>query len=97
MCLGIPGRVTEIYSDGGLQMGTVDFGGVKREVCLAYLADEIGVGDYAIVHVGFAISKVNEEEAKRTLRLLEDMSQLDELDWIQEANEESSVPQADQP
>ncbi len=49
MCLGIPGRITEINRDGGLTMGVVDFGGVKREVCLAYLADEVDVGDYAIV------------------------------------------------
>ncbi|MCK5713722.1 MAG: HypC/HybG/HupF family hydrogenase formation chaperone, partial [Hyphomicrobiaceae bacterium] len=61
MCLGIPGRIVEIRDDGGFPMGVVDFGGVKREVCLAYLAGEVDVGDYAIVHVGFAISKVDEE------------------------------------
>ena len=70
MCLGIPGRIVEVHDDHGLSMGTVDFGGVRREVCLAYVADEIELGDYAIVHVGFAISKVDEEEARDVLRML---------------------------
>ena len=72
MCLGIPGRVTEIHDDNGVTMGTVDFGGVRRSVCLAYVADEIAVGDYALIHVGFAITKVSEDEAKRTFAILED-------------------------
>ena len=93
MCLGIPGRIVEIRDDGGFPMGVVDFGGVKREVCLAYLAGEVGVGDYAIVHVGFAISKVDEEEAKRTFEVLREMSQLDELEWMQEVAEKSLNPQ----
>jgi hydrogenase expression/formation protein HypC len=84
MCLGIPGRIVEIHDDHGIAMGTVDFGGVRRSVCLAYIADEIAPGDYAVVHVGFAISKVSEEEAKRTYALLEEMSQLDELEWLAE-------------
>jgi hydrogenase expression/formation protein HypC len=62
----------------------VDFGGVRREVCLAYVADQIQVGDYAIVHVGFAISKVDEAEAHRTFEVLREMSQLDELEWMKE-------------
>ena len=66
MCLGIPGKVTEMRDDLGLAVGTVDFGGVRREVCLAYVADEVSVGDYVIVHVGFAISRVDEDEARRT-------------------------------
>jgi len=93
MCLGIPGRIVEINRDGALPMGMVDFGGVKREVCLAYLADEVEVGDYAIVHVGFAISKVDEEEAKRTFEVLKEMSQLDELEWMQEVAERSLNPE----
>ena len=93
MCLGIPGRIVEIRDDGGFPMGVVDFGGVKREVCLAYLAGEVGVGDYAIVHVGFAISKVDEEEAKRTFEVLREMSQLEELEWMQEVAEKSLNPQ----
>lgn len=84
MCLGIPGRIVEVHEDRGLPMGTVDFGGVRREVCLAYVANDIQVGDYAIIHVGFAISKVSEEEAKRTYQVLEEMSQLDELEWLAE-------------
>lgn len=84
MCLGIPGRIVELRDQDGLAMGTVDFGGVRREVCLAYVADEVDVGSYVIVHVGFAISKVDEEEARRTFRVLEEMSQLDDLEWMQE-------------
>lgn len=84
MCLGIPGRITEIRRDAGLPVGTVDFGGVRREVCLAYVADA-RVGDFAIVHVGFAISLVDEEEAKRTFEVLRAMSELDELEWMAEA------------
>jgi hydrogenase expression/formation protein HypC len=89
MCLGIPGRVVETHDDAGLLMGVVDFGGVRREVCLAYLADQIGPGDYAIVHVGFAISRVDEAEARRTFEALRELSQLDELDWIREVAERS--------
>jgi hydrogenase expression/formation protein HypC len=77
MCLGIPGRITELRDDRGMPMGTVDFGGVRREVCLAYVADEVQAGDYVVVHVGFAISKVDEEEAKRTYAMLREMSLLE--------------------
>ena len=69
MCLGIPGRIVSVDDASGLRMGTVDFGGVEREVCLAY-APEAGAGDYVIVHVGFAISVVDEAEARRTLEIL---------------------------
>jgi hydrogenase expression/formation protein HypC len=89
MCLGIPGKVVDLRDDGGLPMGTVDFGGVRREVCLAYVADEVQTGDYVIVHVGFAISKVDEPEARRTFELLREMSQLEELDWMREVAERS--------
>jgi hydrogenase expression/formation protein HypC len=82
MCLGIPGRVVERRDDAGLAVGTVDFGGVRREVCLAYVADEVSIGDYVVVHVGFAIAKVDEEEARRTFEVLREMSQLDELEWM---------------
>jgi len=84
MCLGIPGRVVERRNDRGLPMGMVDFGGVKRECCLAYVADEVLPGDYVVVHVGFAIAKVAEEEARRTFEVLREMSQLEELDWMRE-------------
>jgi hydrogenase expression/formation protein HypC len=89
MCLGIPGKLTEIYGSEGLQMGMVDFGGVRREVCLAYVSGEVQAGDYVIVHVGFAISKVDEEEARRTFKLLEEISELDELEWMKEVAEQS--------
>ncbi len=83
MCLGIPGRIIERRdAEGGLAMGVVDFGGVRRDVCLAYVADEVALGDYVIVHVGFAISKVDEAEARRTYEVLREMSQLDELEWL---------------
>lgn len=84
MCLGIPGRVVEVHDDRGLAMGVVDFGGVRREVCLAYIADQVQPGDYALVHVGFAISRIDEAEARRTFEALREMSQLDELDWLRE-------------
>ena len=82
MCLGIPGRIIAAHDDQGLPMGTVDFGGVRRDVCLAYVAGEVSVGDYVIVHVGFAISRVDEAEARRTFEALREMSQLDELEWM---------------
>jgi hydrogenase expression/formation protein HypC len=72
MCLGIPGRVTDIHDEAGLPMGRVDFGGVRKDACLAYLP-ETRVGDYVIVHVGFAISHVDEAEALRTLEILGEM------------------------
>ncbi|MDN3027838.1 HypC/HybG/HupF family hydrogenase formation chaperone [Streptomyces sp. S.PB5] len=73
MCLGIPGRVVEMHDDAGLRMATVDFGGVRREVCLS-CTPEAEVGSYVIVHVGFAISQVDEEEARRTLEVLRAMA-----------------------
>ena len=85
MCLGIPGQIIDIRTDRGLPMGTVDFGGVRREACLAYVADQVALGDYVIVHVGFAISKVDEAEAKRTFEALREMSQLEELEWVADA------------
>ncbi len=84
MCLGIPGRILDIRDDLGLSMGTVDFGGVRRDVCLAYVADTVQPGDYVVVHVGFAISRVDEEEAKRTYDVLKEMRQLEELEWMSE-------------
>ncbi len=75
MCLGIPGRVIEVRDENGLRMGRVDFGGVRKEACLAYVP-EVQVGDYVIVHVGFAISHVDEEEALRTLELLREMGDM---------------------
>ena len=84
MCVAIPGQVVEIESTSamerdGLVMGKVSFGGIQKRVCLDWIPD-VKVGEYVIVHVGFAISKVDEEEARETLMLFEQMgSALDEL------------------
>lgn len=72
MCLGIPGRILELDDADGMPMGVVDYGGVRKRACLAYVPD-VGVGDYVIVHVGFAISQVDEVEALRTLEVLRAM------------------------
>jgi hydrogenase expression/formation protein HypC len=77
MCLGIPGRIVEIYEADSLKMGKVNFGGVIREACLEYVP-EAQIGDYALVHVGFAISLVSEEEAQETLAMLREISDLEE-------------------
>ena len=80
MCLAIPGKLIEIASDSnGVRMGKANFGGIVKQVCLEY-TPEVQTGDYVLVHVGFALSKVNEEEAARTYKLLEEMKQLGELD-----------------
>jgi len=73
MCLGIPGRILEIHDAAGLVMSTVDFGGIRREVCLS-CTPEADVGSYVIVHVGFAITLVDEAEARRTLDVLRAMA-----------------------
>ncbi len=72
MCLGVPGKVIEIYEAGGLKMGKVDFGGVTREACLAYVPD-IEVGEYTVIHVGFAINRLDEAEAQESLALLKEI------------------------
>jgi hydrogenase expression/formation protein HypC len=77
MCLGIPGKIIEIYETNGLKMGKVDFGGVVKEACLAYLP-EAQIGDYTIVHVGFGLNIIDEEEAQRTLELLSEIGALDD-------------------
>lgn len=77
MCLGIPGKVIDIYNTDGVRMGKVDFGGVVKEVCLAYVP-EVVVGDYTIVHVGFAITQLDEQSAQESLALLRQIRALDE-------------------
>ena len=79
MCLGIPGQITTTWTDSesGLPMAKVDFGGVGKEVCLS-LEPDAQVDDYVLVHVGFAISRIDEEEAKQTLELLAQMGELAE-------------------
>jgi hydrogenase expression/formation protein HypC len=77
MCLGVPGQVVAIDGATALPTGTVDFGGMRRDVCLAYVP-EVRVGDHVVVHVGFAISIVDEDEAARTWALLEELTLLDD-------------------
>ena len=77
MCLGIPGKIIDIYEANGLQMGKVDFGGVKKEICLAYVP-EAKLGDYTVVHVGFALNILDEAEALETLELLRQIGAMDE-------------------
>lgn len=79
MCLAIPGKVIKTFDQGGMQMGRVQFGGVTRDACLEYVP-ETQVGDYVLVHVGFAISRVDEAEASRTYAALRDLDQLSELE-----------------
>ncbi len=77
MCLGVPGRVENVWEADGTRMATVDFGGVRKEVCLAYVPD-VTVGDYTIVHVGFALTKLDEKSALETLELFKSVGLLDE-------------------
>jgi hydrogenase expression/formation protein HypC len=80
MCLAIPGKVLEIQNNAeGLRMARTNFGGIVKQVCLDYTPD-VEVGDYVLVHVGFALNKVDENEARRTYQLLEEMKQLGELE-----------------
>jgi hydrogenase expression/formation protein HypC len=76
MCLGVPGKLIEIYETAGLPMGRVDFGGIVKEACLAYL-DDPQAGDFVLVHVGFALQTIDEEAAFETLQTLRTMGELD--------------------
>ena len=73
MCLAVPGKVIKLYDVGGLKMAKVDFGGVTREACLEYLPN-VEIDQYVIIHVGFAISLLDEEEARQTLALLQEIT-----------------------
>ena len=75
MCLGVPGKIIEIYDANNLKMGKIDFGGVTREACLEYIP-EAKVGDYTLIHVGFALNLISEEEALETLDLLRQITDL---------------------
>jgi hydrogenase expression/formation protein HypC len=93
MCLGVPGEVVEIGEErAGLLMGKVSFGGVVREVCLAY-TPEVKVGQYVLVHVGFALSQLDEKEAAELFSYLE---QIDALDEAARAEQGVSPPAGDQ-
>jgi hydrogenase expression/formation protein HypC len=78
MCLAIPGKIIGLHDNSGIPAARVDFGGITREACMSYLPDA-SIGDYVLVHVGFAISRLDEEEAARTFQYLSEMDQLGEL------------------
>ncbi len=73
MCLGIPGKIVEVFEQNGLPMGKVEFGGILKDVCLAY-TPEVKPGDYVLVHVGFAIGQIDEAEARETMELLNEVA-----------------------
>jgi hydrogenase expression/formation protein HypC len=79
MCLGIPGKVVETYDEHGVRMGKVDFGGVRKRVCLAHTPD-VTLGQYVIVHVGFSLNVVDEDEAAQIFHFLDRMNELGELE-----------------
>ena len=85
MCLAVPGKIEQVYEANGTRMGKINFGGVVKEACLAYVP-ELEVGDYTIVHVGFALSRIDEASAQETLAEFEKLGLLEE-----ELGEEGSV------
>lgn len=89
MCLGVPGKIIEIYQNNDLSMGKIDFGGVIREACLAYVP-EAKIGDYALIHVGFALNLISEKEAQETLELLQQIA--DQAEY----NSGENLPEQDQ-
>jgi hydrogenase expression/formation protein HypC len=90
MCLGVPGKILEMWDDPtGMKLGRVSFGGIVKEVCLA-TTPEAEVGQYVVVHVGFAISTIDEEEAERVFGYLEEMGELAELEIAEEGEAASA-------
>ncbi len=77
MCLGIPGRIVDLWPEPGVLMGNVDFIGVQRKVCFASLP-QVDVGDYVLVHVGFALARLDEENALETIKLMRDLGVFDD-------------------
>ena len=77
MCLGIPGKIVTIYTANDLTMGKIDFGGVVREACLEYVPDA-KIGDYTLVHVGFALNLISAQDAQETLDLLRQITEIEE-------------------
>ncbi len=84
MCLGVPGKIIEIYEKEGLRMAKVDFSGVTREACIEHVP-EAEIGNYAIIHVGFAISLLSEEEAQQSIDLLREILEAGELEGEDQA------------
>mgnify|MGYP001343169822 CR=1 FL=1 len=91
MCLGIPGKVIEIYEAGGVRMGKVDFDGVVKEVCLAYLP-ELQLGDYTIVHVGFAITQLDEASALESLKLFRELGEFEQALALEQDQDPAGPP-----
>lgn len=91
MCLGIPGQITALYEVLGVRMGKANFGGIVKEICLEYVP-EVEVGDYTIVHVGFAITRLDEQSALETLQMFHDLGILEE-----ELHAEPEVPRQTEP
>lgn len=89
MCLGIPGKIIDLFEKHGAKMGRVDFGGVIKEICLEYVPEAV-VGQYAIVHVGFAITLLDEDSAQETLDLLRQTGVLDEEFGTLQSHEEDA-------
>ncbi len=83
MCLAVPGKIEQVYEENGTRMGKINFGGVIKEACLAYVP-ELEVGDYTIVHVGFALSRIDEASAQETLAEFEKLGLLEEELGLQE-------------
>jgi len=94
MCLGVPGKIVEIYDVDGLVMGKVDFGGVVREACLEYVPD-VKIGDYTIIHVGFALNLISEKEAMETLAMLKEIAALGGEDAFTEINTHTDLAALD--
>ena len=79
MCLAVPGRIVETFADGELHMGKVTFGGVSKSVCLEHVPNA-QVGEYVLVHVGFALARIDEHEARRVLETLEALGALEDME-----------------
>jgi hydrogenase expression/formation protein HypC len=88
MCLGIPGEIVDVRDDAGLRVGRVRFAGITRDICLEYVP-EAAVGEYVLVHVGFAIARIDREEAERSYRILDEIGQLEEP-TVDDGSSESS-------
>lgn len=81
MCLAIPGKILEMHREHDMLMAKVQFGGISKRICLEYVP-EAQIGDYVLVHVGFALARIDEEEAKRIYEMLEAIGGLDELNEL---------------
>jgi len=91
MCLAVPGRVVETYRENDLLMGKIDFGGVRKCACLEHVSDA-KIGDYVLIHVGFALSRIDESEAKRVFEYLKELNQLEELGELPETARSEGPP-----